>query len=384
MGGKGDAPAAPDYGPVAAASEASAKYSYEIAQEQLAWAKKTYADNKQIGDQVIDFAMGQMDKQSAWADADRKRYEDIYQPLEEQAALRAQDYATPERQEYEAGKAEADVAAQFAQARQTAQDRLEAFGVDPSQARGGALDLQSRIAEAAAQASAGNQSRFRTEQYADQLMANVINTGKGYPQQVLAAAGQAGQSGNQATNTGLATTASGANTMGTGYQWQGMGNQGLGMWGQMLNAGFQNKLASWQADQEASSGWGDILGVAASFGGKAMGIPGFQEGGAIPEDEGMYLPEEMSPSGGAIEDDIDAEIEGGRPAKLNAGEFVMPKDVVSWLGEKGMQQLIMKARKEMGDPNQAPAQPETGPPPGQVPSVPPRGVGAIPEMEGMP
>jgi hypothetical protein len=383
MGGKGDAPAAPDYGPVAAASEASAKYSYQIAQEQLAWAKEVYKDNKQVGDSVIDFALGQMDKQSAWADADRKRYEDIYQPLEEQAALRAQDYATPERQEYEAGKAEADVAAQFAQARQTAQDRLEAFGVDPSQTRGGALDLQSRIAEAAAQASAGNQARFRTEQYGDQLTANVINTGKGYPQQVLAAAGQAGQSGNQATNTGLATTASGANTMGTGYQWQGMGNQGVGMWGQMLNAGFQNKLASWQADQEASSGWGDILGVAASFGGKAMGIPGFDEGGAIPEDEGMYLPEEMSPSGGAIEDDIDAEIEGGRPAKLNAGEFVMPKDVVSWLGEKGMQQLIMKARKEMGDPNQAPAQPEMGPPPGQVPSVPARGVGAIPELEGM-
>lgn len=383
MGGKGDAPEAPDYGPVAAASEASAKYSYEIAKEQLAWAKQTYADNKAVGDEVIDFALGQMDKQSAWADADRKRYEDIYQPLEEQAALRAQDYATPERQEYEAGKAEADVAAQFAQARQTAQDRLEAFGVDPSQTRGGALDLQSRIAEAAAQASAGNQARHRTEQYADQLTANVINTGKGYPQQVLAAAGQAGQSGNQATNTGLATTASGANTMGTGYQWQGMGNQGLGMWGQMLNAGFQNKLASWQANQESSSGWGDILGIGASFAGKAMGVPGFDEGGAIPEEEGMYLPPELSPSGGAIEDDIPAEIEGGRPAKLNAGEFVMPKDVVSWMGEKGMQQFILKARKEMGDPNQAPAQPEMGPPPGQAPSVPPRGVGAIPEMEGV-
>ena len=149
----------------------------------------------------------------------------------------------------EAGKAEADVAAQFDQARQTAQDRLEAFGVDPSQTRGGALDLETRVAEAAAQASAGNQARFRTEQYGDQLMANAINTGKGYPQQVLAAAGQAGQSGNQATNTGLATTASGANTMGTGYQWQGLGNQGLGQWGQMLNAGFQNQLASWQANQ---------------------------------------------------------------------------------------------------------------------------------------
>ena len=115
-------------------------------------------------------------------------------------------------------------------------------------------------------------------------------------------------------------------------------------------------------------------------------MPGFQEGGAIPDDEmdGQYLPEEMSPSGGAIEDDIDAEIaDSGRPAKLNAGEFVVPKDVVSWLGEKGLQNIIMKARKEMGDPDQAPAQPEMGPPPGQPP-IPPRGVGAIPEMEDMP
>jgi hypothetical protein len=384
VGKKGGAPAAPDYGPLIAATEKSAEYSFKNAQDQLAWAKQTYADNKVVGDQVIDFALGQMDKQAAWADADRKRYEDIYQPLEEQAAQRAQDYLTPERQEYEAGKAEADVAAQFAQARQTAQDRLEAFGVDPTQVRSGALDLQSRIAEAAAQAGAGNQARFRTEQYADQLMANAINTGKGYPQQVLAASGQAGQSGNQATNTGLATTASGANTMGTGYQWQGMGNQGLGMWGQMLNAGFQNKLASWDADQQSSSGWGDVAGLGLSFAGKAMGIPGFQEGGAIPEEEGMYLPEELSPSGGAIEDDIEAEItDSGRPAKLNAGEFVVPKDVVSWIGEKGMQNFIMKARKEMGDPNQAPAQPEMGPPPGQPP-IPPRGVGAIPEMEDMP
>ena len=396
MGGKAKAPAAPNYAPLAAASEKSAQYSYELAKEQQAWAQQVYAENKQVGDTVIDFALGQMDKQAAWADADRKRYEDIYQPLEEQAALRAQDYNTPERQEYEAGKAEADVAAQFAQARQTAQDRLESFGVDPSQTRGGALDLQTRIAEAAAQSSAGNQARFRTEQYADQLMANAINTGKGYPQQVLAASGQAGQSGNQATNTGLANTASGANTMGTGTQWQGMGNQGLGMWGQMLNAGFQNKLAAYNAKQDESSGWGSLIGtVAGTFmGGPAGGAAGGafgsmfgQEGGVIPdmEEEGAYLPPEMSPSGGAIEDDIDAQImDSGQPAKLNAGEFIVPKDVVGWLGEKGLQQIIMKARKEMGNEEQRPAQPEMGPPPEQGPSMPPRGVGAIPELEGMP
>ena len=47
--------------------------------------------------------------------------------------------------------------------------------------RQGALDLGTRIAEAAAQASAGNQARIRTEQYGDQLMADAINAGQGYP-----------------------------------------------------------------------------------------------------------------------------------------------------------------------------------------------------------
>jgi hypothetical protein len=389
MGKKGSAPKAPDFGPLAEIAQKSADYSYQLAQEQMTWAKQQYADNKAVGDQVIDFAMGQMDKQSAWADADRKRYEDIYQPLEEQAALRAQDYVTPERQEFEAGKAEADVAAQFNQARQAAQDRLEQFGVDPSQTRSGALDLGTRVAEAAAQASAGNQARFRTEQYGDQLMANVINTGKGYPQQVLGAAGQAGTSGNQATNTGLATTASGANTMGTGYQWQGAGNQALGQWGQMLNAGFQNELARYQANQQGSSGWGAAAGTALSY----LPMMMAEEGGAIPDDMQMFadgggpVPVEASPSGGAIPDDVDAEINGGAPAKLNAGEFVVPRDVVKWMGEKGMQQFILKARKEMGNPDQAPAQPEIATaeaPPGGPPAIPPRGIGAIPEREGIP
>src|SRR5262245_66320518 len=103
MGGKGDAPEPPDYGPLAAASEKSAEYSYKTAQEQMAWAKQVYADNKIIGDQIIKFAMGQMDKQAAWADADRKRYEDIYQPLEEKAAMRERVYACNESTEYERG-----------------------------------------------------------------------------------------------------------------------------------------------------------------------------------------------------------------------------------------------------------------------------------------
>jgi hypothetical protein len=211
-------------------------------------------------------------------------------------------------------------------------------------------------------------------------MANAVNAGKGYPQQVLGAAGAAGASGNQGVNTGLAVTQSGANTMGTGNTWQQLGNQGVGMWGQMLQAQNQADIGTAQANNAASSGIGSAIGGLAGLAMMAA------EGGAIPDDEmaegetGMSVPVEASPSGGAIEDDVPAQMPNGGPARLNAGEFVMPKDVVEWLGEKGMQQIILKARKEMGSPDKAPAQPEVGTPPG-APPTPPRGVGAIPELE---
>lgn len=388
MGGKSKAPPAPDYSALASASETSAKYSYELAKRQQEWAEQTYEENKGVSDIVIDKALGALDRQEEWAIKDRARYESVFQPLEEQLAAEAQDYATPERQEVEAGKAEADVAAQFGQARQAAQDRLESFGVDPSQTRSGALDLGTRVAEAAAQASAGNQARTQTENIGRALRSEAINIGKGYPAQALAAQAGGTGAGNQAANTGLAQTASGAQTMGTGAGWQGLGNQGLGTWGNILNQGYQNQLGQYEANQQSSSGWGSLLGT---IGGAFMGNPGFggaagkalfgAEGGVLPDpDEGMPIPEGASPSGGAIPDDVPAEIDGQMPARLNAGEFVMPKDTVQWLGEKGLQQIILKARKEMqGGNGERPAQPEmknAGPP------IPPESVGAIPMPAG--
>ena len=68
------------------AFQTPADTSYRPAQHQQDWAEKTYADNKGVSDQVIDKALGALDKQAAWADPDRERYEDIYQPLEDQAA----------------------------------------------------------------------------------------------------------------------------------------------------------------------------------------------------------------------------------------------------------------------------------------------------------
>ena len=250
-----------------------------------------------------------------------------------------------------------------------------------------------RIAEAAAQSSAGNQARDKAQALQRQLRSEAINIGRGYPGQIAGQEAGATGAGNQAASTGLATTASGANTMGTGMGWQGQGNQALSNWGTMLNQGYQNQMAKYQADQESSSGWGYILGT---LGGAFLGGPGGaaiggslgsmfgEEGGVIPEPRQMFqdgggpVPVEASPSGGAIPDDVPAVIDGQAPAQINSGEFVVPKDVVRWMGEKGLQQTILRARKEMtGQNGERPAQPEVGPPP-----IPPESVGAIPMPPG--
>ena len=371
MGGKSKAPPPPDYSGLIAASKESADYSYKLATRQQDWAEKTYADNKEISDQFVDFAMGQMERQADWANADRERYETIFQPLEEQLAQEAQDYASPERQEAEAGQAEADVAQQFEQARRTAQERLEAFGVDPTQTRAGALDLQTRMAEAASQSAAGNTARERTENIGRALRSEAINVGKGYPAQSLAAAQAAQGSGQAGVSSGLATTASGGQTMGTGMGWQGMGNQANMMGANIMNMGFQNALEGWKANQSQSSGLGSALGLIGGIGAKF--IPGMAEGGVVPEDDmtngnalsggGGAVPIEASASRGGMPDDVPAIVDGAGPAKLSAGEFVIPEDVARWEGEKSLQKFIMKARKEMGGGEETrPAQPEMGPP----------------------
>jgi hypothetical protein len=78
------------------------------------------------------------------------------------------------------------------------------------------------------------------------------------------------------------------------------------------------------------------------------------EGGPVDDDEQGYDPDQgnggqeqgngarfvspsLSPSGGQQVDDV--------PAQLNAGEFVLPDDVVKWKGEEFFQKLISTSRQ---------------------------------------
>lgn len=348
---KAKAPAPPDYSGIASASEKSAELSFQLGQEQLAWAKEQYGKDSEVINRLVDDALQRSELNDQAALADRDRYENVYQPLEDQLVQDAQDFASKERQDYEAGRAAATVAEQFEQARQAATRNLESYGVDPSSTRFAALDLGTRVQQAAAGAGAANQARMATEAMGRAMRSEAINVGRGYPGQIAGTYATALQSGNSAANTQLAGTASGASTMGTGTQWMGLGNQALGTWTNALNASYNNQIAQFNANQNASSGIGGLLGVGLGMAQNAGWA--LEEGGSVPEraaipgvTPGGNVPKTASPSRGAAIDDVDA--------KLTAGEFVVPKDVASWKGEEFFQNLIEKSRKAMP---QAPARP---------------------------
>jgi hypothetical protein len=89
----------------------------------------------------------------------------------------------------------------------------------------------------------------------------------------------------------------------------------------------------------------------------------YAEGGDVTSGVGQnpnMVPAEASPSRGANTDDVHAMVQ--------VGEFVMPEDVSRWYGEKYLQGLIEKARRDM---SQATAQPESAPMPQAMAVSPP-------------
>jgi hypothetical protein len=361
MGKKSEAPAAPDMSAVAAASKESADMSFQLGQDQLAWAKEQFASNKATTDQVVASALETQAQQNQNAADDRKRYEDVFQPQEDKLVADANSYSTDARKDSEIGKSQALVGQQFDAARQNATQSLESYGVNPASTRFGALDIGTRAAEAAAKAAAGTAAIDKTDAIARDLRAQAINIGNKLPAQSTAEYQSGSGAGTGAVNNDLATTGSGANTMGTSTQYTGLGNSALGQEANTANAGYQNQLAQYKADQAASSGVGTALGAIGGLtlgaanlgtgGGVSLGAKmlGFEGGGAVPTDAtgGGAVPVHASPSGGKAVDDV--------PARLNVGEFVIPKDVAAWKGQEHFQKLIEASRKASAEVTAKPA-----------------------------
>jgi hypothetical protein len=299
-------PPPPDYSALAEGSIEAAELAPETAMAQLDWAREQWTSQREVLDQILGPQIQAMEEQFANAREDRARYEEVYQPIEDNLIAEFMSYDTPERQEMEAGRAASDVTRAFQAQRDNAQRQLEAYGIDPSQTRSQAIDATIRGQEAASQAAAQNQARTRVEDVGRSLRGEAINIGRGMPSQVASSYGQAIQSGNSAVGNQNQTVATGSGAMGNPTQWYGNVTGGYQTAGNMLNMGYNNALSGWQAGQAASP-WNTIIGI----GGKVL-TAGLADGG------------EVSGPGGPRGDAI--------PAQLSDGEYIVPAHVVRQKG----------------------------------------------------
>lgn len=270
MGGKGDAPAAPDYTPIANANREAAAEAAAISREQLAWAREQYANDREVTQKFMDVMLPNMERESANAAADRERYKNVFQPVEDRLVAEAESYASDDRKEQEAGRAQADVSQAFESQRVAAMKGLESYGVDPSQARAGALDKAARTAQAAASAGAANGSRIQTEMTGRALRGEAINLGRGYQSQIAQAYATSQQAGGGAVQGNLATTGSGAQTMGTGPQWGSLQQGYLQGWNSNLTGQANADMAIYNAKQQAGGSTGAIIGGIAGIAGAVL------------------------------------------------------------------------------------------------------------------
>lgn len=272
MGGKSSAPAPPNYSPIAQSSLATAQLQQQTSADQLAWAKQQYADQAPRTNAYMDSMTRASDAQASNAQADRARYEGIYQPVEDTLRNASAKYSTPGFQQDQSAKAMDNVHTSFDAARANSLAHLEGYGLDVNSTRFNALDIGTRVSEAAATASAGTASRRNTEATGIALQSEAINVGKGYPGQVAQSYGGAVQSGGAGVSAGLNTSSTYGNLMGTSVQYDGLAqtNRTTGVAGMQQGGNFANQAAG--INNVAATGMGSAIGSAVGAGASALAL----------------------------------------------------------------------------------------------------------------
>jgi hypothetical protein len=339
MGSK--APEAPDLGPMAEGSMETARMAQETAREQLSWAREQDGMNRQLLDRVLTGQETIQQDQLGNAQQDRERYEQTFQPIEDNLVSEFQNYDSPERRAEERGRAVAEVSQSFDAARRNSLQRLESYGVDPSQTRNAALDIGVRTAQAAAQAGAASAADRATEQTGRALRAEAINIGKGLPSNVAASYGQSLQAGNSMVGNANQTTATGAGAFQGANGAMNTAIGGFGQAGNTMTQGYQNQMAQHNSNQQQITGaLGAIGGVAGMFMADGGEIPFESEPGPINYGEG---------DGSGIDDKV--------PINASTGEYIIPADVVRAKGEEIFDKLVERyhtpAAEQQEDPHAA-------------------------------
>ena len=283
------------------------------------------------------------------AQTTQNQYNNIGAPQLANLNNQAGSYSSGARQQFQAGAAEAGSVQGSYSGLAASQQALQGFGINPNSGMYAELDASNKAAAGASAAAAGTQAAATTRAQGQALTGQAVAADQQLPGQSTNAttAGVGAVSG--AENAQLANTTTGATALDAA-------NPLLSTAQNIAPEGTESSSSQQSSGTSTSNNAGfTVYGGAPTTTGGASTLA---HGGAIPDradvppdaTSGGFVSHHLSPSAGAVTDDI--------PARLNADEFVMPKDVSKYYGQKTFQDMILKARKAMGNPDQSPAKPE--------------------------
>lgn len=296
-----------------------------LGEEQQGWAREQWEQQYSLLKDVLGTQAEITQEQWENAKKDRARYEEKFQPIEDALIEEFQEFDTPERRALESGRSQAAVQQAFDAQRANAEQRLEAYGIDPSQTRSQALDLDARLQVAAQQAAQGNAARNRVEDVGRALRSEAINIGRGLPAQTATAVSQALQGGNSQVGNMNRTVQTGAGTLGTGGSFLGQAGGSIGQSMSGITNMYQGQLMGY----DAGGGRFGALGDLAEIGAVGAGIwSGMEEGGSVPDEMGLPGPTDK------------------HPVLLADDEYVVPANVVKRKGTDFFDKLREKADEQ--------------------------------------
>ena len=264
--GGGSVPTAPTTSAYQSGSANIGNMASGAAANQLNWAQGQAANNSAVTGQQQTALAGQTGTDVGANAAGAGMYGQTLGGLGNQLQT-AQNYGNTAGMNQASANAEASTGQAYDAARQNNMRQLGSYGVDPSQMKSGALNLNANLAQAGAVGNAGYQAGQQRQLTGMGLVSNALNqnlmgsqVGQGY------GAG-ANATGANIANIGNQTTATGSNALTAPSTMMNTATSGYGSAANIANQSFQQQMQSYQANQQNAnslmSGIGDVAGIAA-------------------------------------------------------------------------------------------------------------------------
>jgi hypothetical protein len=255
---------APDYAPLAAASEKAATVMGDLGQQQIDFSKKMYDENSPFMQGIAEQQKLAMEQQLSQGKDYFDYQKETYRPLEKGIVADAQAFDTDAHRNQLATKAAADAGLAFGRTRQANERAMASMGVNPNSGRFQGLGAQSALMQSANRAGAMTGTRERAQQIGYARKLDAAGLGRGLSGASTAAYGSAISAGSQAGGLygmagqqHLGGMAQGAGTIGSGMDMQ------IGGLSNVLNN--QTKWAIEQPDNSFLGNLGGIAGAATSM-----------------------------------------------------------------------------------------------------------------------